>query len=148
MTGGMEIVTDGPLGDALTTVDLPHSGAVVAAVERLDDWEATRSTLMRVFEVSRRAAQSDASIVYVVHGDDLLGRRGAPSAMAATGILSAARTAAIELSRKGAVVNVVAVGDDTPPDTVARWVGHLFDPHGPTGELIRLDASHLGKALP
>lgn len=121
---------------------------VVDASSSVVDWDSARDVLMRAFAVSQEAARNETSIVYVVHGDDLLGRRGAPSAMVATGLLSAARTAAIELSRKGAVVNVIAVGDDTDPALTARWVEHLADADGPTGELVRLDAGHLGKALP
>jgi 3-oxoacyl-[acyl-carrier protein] reductase len=58
-----------------------------------------------------------------VHNDDLLGRRGAGRAMVATGLLSAARTAAVELVKSGVPVNVLAVEDETDPSTVARWVG-------------------------
>lgn len=123
-------------------------GVVFDASAVVDDWSTARERLREAFEMSREAARADRSIVYVVHGDDLLGRRGTASAMMATGLLSAARTAAIELRRVGAVVNVVAVGDDTDSEVVARWVTHLTDPTGPTGELIRLHPSHLGKTLP
>lgn len=122
--------------------------AVFDASDPVEDWGAARDSLMDAFAFSQEAARNEDSFVYVVHGDDLLGRRGAPSAMVATGLLSAARTAAVELSRKGAVVNVIAVGDDTDPAVTARWIEHLIDPDGPTGELIRLDPGHLGKALP
>lgn len=132
----------------LEEVSLPSTGAVYEATDLVDDWPTARSSLLRAFTLSQEAAQAESPIVYVVHGDDLLGRRGAPSAMVATGLLSAARTAAIELSRKGATVNVVAVGDDTDAAVTARWISHLTDPGGPTGELVRLDPSHLGKALP
>ena len=121
---------------------------VFRATEPVADWEAAREQLLAAFRVSQAAAQNGTPIVYVVHGDDLLGRRGAPSAMVATGLLSAARTAAIELTKAGVPVNVVAVGDDTPEETVALWSAHLSAPGGPTGEIIRLDPGHLGKALP
>lgn len=136
------------LAAELERVDLPSGAAVVEATGRLEDWEGARRALMGAFGISQEAARDEKPIVYVVHGDDLLGRRGAPSAMVATGLLSAARTAAIELSRKGAVVNVLAVGDDTAPAVTARWVALLTDPDGPTGEVVRLDPSHLGKAVP
>lgn len=122
--------------------------AVFYATDVVQDWEAARSRLLEAFTVSQAAAREERPIVYVVHGDDLLGRRGAPSAMAATGLLSAARTAAVELTRSRVPVNVVAVGDDTDPAVVERWVEHLSDPDGPTGEIVRLDPSHIGKALP
>jgi hypothetical protein len=114
-----------------------------------DDWSAVRAELHRAFEMSRTAAQADESFVYVVHHDDLLGRRGAGNAMVATGLLSAARTAALEGVRKGWTVNVVGYDDDADPETVRRWAERLAtDSGGVTGELIRIGPSHLGKALP
>ena len=144
----LEIVARPELGEALAAVHLPERGAVFDATSPVATWEEAREVLMRGFAISGAAARAEASFVYVVHSDDLLGRRGAPSAMVATGLLSGARTAAIELSRKGAVVNVVAVGDDTRPDVTARWVARLLEPDGPTGEVVRLDPGHIGKALP
>lgn len=136
------------LEKALARLELPAGSAVVDARSRVEEWEQARALLLSAFASSQEAARAEAPIVYVVHGADLLGQRGAPSAMLATGLLSAARTAAIELSRKGAPVNVVAVGDDTDPVVTARWVARLAESDGPTGEIVRLDAGHLGKALP
>lgn len=114
-----------------------------------DDWAQVRSELDRAFQMSRAAAQNEESFVYVVHHDDLLGRRGPGNAMVATGLLSAARTAAIEGSRKGWTANVLAYDDDSDPEDVDKWAIRLAeDAQGVTGELIRLGASHLGKALP
>lgn len=114
-----------------------------------DDWSEIRAELERAFQMSRAAAQSEESFVYVVHHDDLLGRRGPGNAMVATGLLSAARTAAIEGSRKGWTVNVVAYDDDCDPEAVERWARRLAsDPDGLSGELVRIGSSHLGKALP
>ena len=114
-----------------------------------DDWADVRAELERAFQMSRAAAQAEESFVYVVHHDDLLGRRGQGNAMVATGLLSAARTAAIEGSRKGWTANVVAFDDDANPDLVQEWAERLAeDSRGVTGELIRVGASHIGKALP
>ncbi len=114
-----------------------------------DDWDQIREELERAFEMSRAAAQAEESFVYVGHHDDLLGRRGAGNAMVATGLLSAARTAAIEGSRKGWTANVVAYDDETDEETVRAWAEKLAtDSSGVTGELIRVGASHIGKALP
>lgn len=114
-----------------------------------DDWEEVKAELERVFQMSREAARAAESFVYVVHHDDLLGRRGPGKAMVATGLLSAARTAAIEGSRKGWTVNVIAHDDDVDQDQVRDWAERLAgDSSGVTGELIRVGASHLGKALP
>lgn len=114
-----------------------------------DDWDEIRAELERAFQMSRTAAQAEESFVYVVHHDDLLGRRGAGNAMVATGLLSAARTAAIEGSRKGWTANVVAYDDETDEETVRVWAEKLAtDSEGVTGELIRVGSSHIGKALP
>lgn len=114
-----------------------------------DDWDEIRAELERAFQMSRTAAQAEESFVYVVHHDDLLGRRGAGNAMVATGLLSAARTAAIEGSRKGWTANVVAYDDETDEKTVRAWAEKLAtDSSGVTGELIRVGSSHIGKALP
>lgn len=136
------------LMSCLQAHDLPADAVVLDASAPVPDWDGARAVLMHAFEMSQGAALVEAPIVYVVHGDDLLGKRGAPAAMVATGLLSAARTAAIELSRKKTPVNVVAVGDNTDPELTARWVSRMMEPGGPTGELIRLDPSHLGKTLP
>lgn len=113
-----------------------------------DDWEEVRAELERAFQMSRDAARNEESFVFVVHHDDLLGRRGAGNAMVATGLLSAARTAAIEGSRKGWTANVVAFDDDSDPVHVDIWANWMLDSNGVSGELIRLGTGHLGKALP
>lgn len=114
-----------------------------------DVWEEVRAELERAFAMSRAAAQEEESFVYVVHHDDLLGRRGLGNAMVATGLLSAARTAAIEGSRKGWTANVVAYDDQADPRVVDRWAERLAnDSEGVTGEIVRIGSSHLGKALP
>lgn len=113
------------------------------------DWGEVRAELERAFVMARAAALAEESFVFVVHHDDLLGRRGVGDAMVATGLLSAARTAAIEGSRKGWTANVVAYDDDSDPGLVTEWAERLAaDSAGVTGELIRLGSSHLGKALP
>ena len=114
-----------------------------------DEWPEIRAELDRAFQMSRGAAQAEESFVFVVHHDDLLGRRGKGNAMVASGLLSAARTAAIEGSRKGWTANVLAYDDDAEEETVAGWAERLAeDSFGVSGELIRVGVTHLGKALP
>lgn len=144
----VNIVTGDPLRRALTERDLTEGCAIFEATAAVADWPEARAVLLAAFTAGQEAARRESPIVYVVHAEDLLGRRGAPSAMVATGLLSAARTAAIELRRKGVPVNVVAVGDETDPAVTARWIVCLTEREGPTGEIVRLDPGHLGKALP
>ncbi len=68
--------------------------------------------------------------------------------MVATGLLSAARTAAIEGSRKGWTANVIAFDDSASRADVEQWVEWMLDSTGVTGELIRVGSTHIGKALP
>jgi hypothetical protein len=124
------------------------SGTIVWALQVSDVWDDIAAELARVFELSRAAAQSEESIVYVVRQDDLLGRRGPGNAMVATGLLSASRTAALEGTRKGWTSNVIAYDDDAHRASVEAWAERLLDSEGVTGELIRLGPGHIGKALP
>jgi hypothetical protein len=113
-----------------------------------DDWGEVLAALTRAFEASRAAAQAGESIVYVVHHDDLLGRRGAGKAMLATGLLSAARTAALEGVRDGWTANVIAVSNGVDPDHVSNWADRLMESSDVTGEVLRIGPDHIGKALP
>ncbi|HET9203975.1 MAG TPA: hypothetical protein VFP67_12655 [Acidimicrobiia bacterium] len=113
-----------------------------------NDWAEILAELTRVFEISREAAVEERSLVYVVRQDDLLGRRGAGNAIVATGLLSAARTAALEGARKGWTANVVAFDVDADPATVDAWAQRLLEDGGVTGEIVRVGTGHIGKALP
>ncbi len=113
-----------------------------------DDWGEIRAELDRAFQMSRAAARDEESFVYVVHHDDLLGRRGAGDAMVASGLLSAARTAALEGVRKGWTANVIARDENADPKEVKLWAERMLESHGVTGELIRIGSTHIGKALP
>ena len=113
-----------------------------------DDWDEVLAALTRAFEVSRAAAQAGESIVYVVQNDDLLGRRGPGKAMLAAGLLSAARTAALEGVRDGWTANVIAVSNDVDADRVADWANRLVESPDVTGEVLRIGPDHIGKVLP
>ena len=123
------------------------SSVVVVTAPSADSWETARAALYEAFVATKEAMVAGLPVVVIVHGDDLLGRRGAPAAMVACGLLSGARTAAIEGRKPGIPVNVLAVEDDTAPEVVASWVGRLTAKEGPNGELIHLGSAHLGKAL-
>ena len=113
-----------------------------------EDWTEIRAELDRAFRMSRAAAMEEESFVYVVHHDDLLGRRGAGNAMVASGLLSAARTAALEGVRRGWTTNVIAYDDDADPKDIEKWAERMLESRGVTGELIRIGSTHIGKALP
>lgn len=137
-----------PFRDAGFEEATPEAGVVFVAAPVTEDWESVLAELTEAFRLTRSAARAGAPVVYVVHHDDLLGRRGPGPAMVATGLLSAARTTAFEGRKAGTPVNVVAVEDATDPQVVASWAARLLGPGGPTGELLRLGGAHLGKALP
>lgn len=153
MTDGVRVLIDdrGDQSIAVTLADVgggDAAGGFVLIATETGDWSAARQTLGAAYTSSQAAARQSSPVVYVVHIDDLLGRRGAPSAMMATGLLSAARTLAVEGSRRRVPVNVLAIEDDTDAADAARWIVRLLEPGGPIGELVRLGPSHLGKTLP
>lgn len=113
-----------------------------------DTWPEIAAELTRAFEVSRSAAGEGRSFVYVVRQDDLLGRRGAGNAMVACGLLSAARTAALEGARKAWTANVVAYDEGASRGDVEEWASRLLESGRVTGELVRIGPGHIGKALP
>ena len=122
------------------------SGLVHWAEDVDEDWASVLAELTRAFEASRSVAQGEESIVYVVRQDDLLGRRGAGNAMVACGLLSAARTAALEGARKGWTANVVAF-DEEERSVAEEWARRLLDDGSVNGELIRVGSGHIGKTL-
>ena len=139
----------GDLAEALGGISLPDNALVfVSRIDRTGEWSAVFQELTEAFYLTQEAARDEGPVVYVLDGDDLLGRRGPGRAMVACGLLSAARTLALETARSGVPVNVIAVSEDTSPELVGTWVESLCRTGGPNGELIRLDGSHLGKALP
>jgi len=141
--------TDGALADTLNSIPLPEGALVFVASSTVSDqWTEVLEELTAAHELSQDAVRAGGPIVYLVEGDDLLGRRGPGRAMVACGLLSAARTLALETARAGVPVNVIAMGPTTSPDSLSGWIESLCGPGGPNGELIRLGADHLGKALP
>ncbi len=103
------------------------SGLVYWAEDVGEDWAEVLAELTRAFQLSRSAAQAEESIVYVVRQDDLLGRRGSGNAMVACGLLSAARTAAMEGARKTWTANVVAFDEVADRALVEEWARRLLD---------------------
>ncbi|MPZ52271.1 MAG: hypothetical protein GEU79_05980 [Acidimicrobiia bacterium] len=138
------IRTDDDLRELLGEVN----GTVFQAAPEGSSWDACARELTTAYQLSKQAVERGDPVVYVVHNDDLLGRRGAVGAMVATGLLSAARTLALETAKAGVSINVLAVDDTSSNDQIAVWVQRLLESHCPTGEVVHLGATHLGKALP
>jgi NAD(P)-dependent dehydrogenase (short-subunit alcohol dehydrogenase family) len=122
---------------------------VIGLPESLSDWPATLDALTAVFKKAKAAAVAGSPIVFVVSSDALLGRTGAAEAMAANGVVSAARTLAAELRKQGVPVNCVARSATSPDDVVVRWALQLLDggTDDPTGEVVQLGGAQIGKAL-
>jgi len=140
------------MAGALNALSLPDNALVfVTDPGASDDWSAILEELAEAFWLSQAAARNGGPVVYVLDSDDLLGRVGPGRAMVACGLLSAARTLALETSKPGAPVkvpvNVLAVGERTSPEQAGFWVDILCRPTGPNGALIRVGGDHLGKAL-
>lgn len=113
-----------------------------------EEWDAVAHELEEAFTLSQQAVRAGANLVYVVAGEDLLGQRGPSAAMVACGLLSAARTVGFEGAKPGFTANTVAPEAGAAPGSVVRWIERMLDSAGSTGELVRVGAAHLGKALP
>jgi hypothetical protein len=113
-----------------------------------DAWSEVAAELTEAFHLAKQSLATGLAVVFVVHNDDLLGRNGPGRAIVATGLLSAARTAALEHRKAGVAVNVVAREEGINPSLIGHWCELLMDGELPTGELIHLGSEHLGKALP
>jgi hypothetical protein len=137
------------LAEVLATLTLPeHSLVFVTDVPFDAAWEHVMGELAAAFEMSQSAVRDGGSVLYVIEGDDLLGRRGPARAMVACGLLSASRTLALETAKAGVPVNVIAMAESYPVESAGSWVEALCRPGGPHGDLIQLGTDHLGKALP
>jgi len=138
---------EGALGDA--GVEREGRGLLFAARAARDDgWEAVERELLSAFTMTQDAFVAEEPIVYLVRQADLLGQDGAPGAMLATALLSAARALAMEDRDGVTCVNVLAYDDAVDVPGLADWIGVLLARPDVTGELIRLGRSHLGRLLP
>ena len=147
----LRVPSAGPLEDALAEAFQRASadqGVVFVAAEVSDQWSDVAAELGEAFELTRGATRAGRPVVFIVASADLLGQRGAGPAMVACGLLSGARTLAFENRKHGIPANVLATEPDSAPEDVARWARRLFEENGPSGELVRLGAGHVGKALP
>lgn len=126
-----------------------EEGILFEAGSVSDDWEDVRAELVDAFDASSQAATHGVPLVYIVSSDALLGRTGTGNAMVATAILSGARTLALELTKAGVPVNVIGTTSTVDVTELAHWAQQLLRRSGgPTGELIQLGGTQIGKALP
>ncbi|MEA2246665.1 MAG: hypothetical protein QOH46_1194 [Solirubrobacteraceae bacterium] len=128
---------------------VPREGLVFATdTGEPADFRALEDELAECFLLTKHAAGARRPVVYVLSQADLLGQRGALAAMRAGALLSGVRSLALEGARDGLRANAVAIGAGADPQRVATWVRALLTEPGVSGELVRVDAAHLGKALP
>ncbi|MFQ5966126.1 MAG: hypothetical protein ACE5MI_00780 [Acidimicrobiia bacterium] len=123
-------------------------GLVLVPSAVTDAWSDIAAELSQAFELTQQAARAGGPVTYIVQAADLLGQLGAGRAMVACGLLSGARTLAFETRKQGIAANVLATEPASPPELVARWARRLLEAGGPSGEVVRLGAGHVGKALP
>ncbi len=114
---------------------------MIFTAPEVEDFAGVETALTDAFRRSQEAAQAGEPIVFVLSQEDLLGQRGAPSAILANALLSGMRTLAAEGHR----ANAVAVGADTDPEDLQHWIAQLSEGRGVAGELIRVHAAHVGK---
>jgi hypothetical protein len=125
-----------------------HAGLLFAAhAAPGDGWDGVEAELQRAFELTREAFAHAEPIVYLVRQEDLLGQAGAPGAMLATALLSAARALATEDRDATTQVNVLAYADPADPGLLAGWARTLLEQPGVTGELIQVGRAHLGRIV-
>ena len=106
-----------------------------------EDFDGVETALADAFRRAQQAARDGEPIVFVLSQEDLLGQRGAPSAILANSLLAGMRTLAAEGHR----ANAVAVGADTDAEDLQHWIAQLEAGRGVAGELIRVHAAHVGK---
>jgi hypothetical protein len=114
---------------------------MIITAERPADWQEIETRLLDAFHRSQAAARDGEAIVFVLSQEDLLGQRGAPGAILNNALLSAMRTLAAE----GVQANAIAVGAEPDAENLQHWISLLSDGRGVRGELVRVDAAHVGK---
>lgn len=117
---------------------------MIFTAPRCAGFAEVEAALLDAFRATQEAARAGEPIVYVLAQEDLLGQRGAPSAMLANALLSGMRTLAAE----GHDANAVAVGAEADAGDVDHWIERLLEGRGVRGELVRVHAAHVGKIQP
>lgn len=110
-------------------------------VPEVADFAAVEAALTDAFHAAQQAARDGEPIVFVLSQEHLLGQRGAPGAMLANAVLAGMRTLAAE----GHQANAIAAGAEAGPDDLRHWIAELGEGRGVRGELVRVDAAHVGK---
>ena len=108
--------------------------------------EAVSPTLTEAFVAVREAVEAGRPVVVVVAGADLLGQGASADAAVATGLLGMVRTFAIEGTKPGWSVTLLAAreghGEATGPAIA------MLAASGLSGQVIELGTAHLGKVVP
>lgn len=114
---------------------------MIFTAPEVSDYAGVERALEDAFAQAQAAARDGEPIVFVLSQEHLLGQRGVPGAMLANALLSGMRTLAAEQH----AANAVAVGAEADPAHVAHWIAQLEAGRGVRGELVRVDAAHVGK---
>ncbi|WP_141810456.1 hypothetical protein [Nocardia bhagyanarayanae] len=136
------------LAEYLGAPSFSATGLVFEARTGLSSWAQAEDELAEAFELTRAAVLAGGPVVYVVRADAILGRGAPLDAAVATGLLGGARALAFERKKTNCYVNVLAVGDDVEPRTVAESIALLIATGGANGQIFPLGTEHLGAALP
>jgi hypothetical protein len=111
-----------------------------------EDLDQVTPTLTRAFTEVRDAVAGERPVVIVVDGADLLGQGSVVGAALATGLLGMMRTFAVEGTKPGWSVNMVA-GREGEEEAVEDAVA-LLAWSRLSGQLLQAGTAHLGKVAP
>jgi hypothetical protein len=142
--------TGGIAGLDAALAGLPGAPGLVFAARAgpEDGWADVERELLSAFALTQEAFGAGEPIVYLVRETDLLGQGGAPGAMLASALVSAARALAME-DRDGTIaVNVLAYDEPGAAGPLAGWIETLLGQREVTGEVVRVGRSHLGRVAP
>ena len=108
--------------------------------------DAVTPTLTDAFVAVREAVADERPVVVVVDGADLLGQGASADAAVATGLLGMIRTFAIEGTKPGWSVNLVASREGHEQEAEAAVA--MLAASGLSGQVIEVGTAHLGKVVP
>lgn len=122
-----------------------HAGAACLRAPGSTSLAALEDELTGAFGLIRAALQDGEPVVVAVADAHLRGEGETASVALAHGLLGLVRALAIEGSRGGWRINMLAVAPGVDPDHQRVWIDRLAEPSGASGALIRLGVDQLGR---